>query len=112
MTILCPLSTANALLPRLQRHRRLNKADTPSSVIITQYRRKIRGNTSFRIELPIADLRRERSTSKMLMGLISFQCLMDFIVAGFSLIIGLGIFSFLASILCSAAFFQNVKEFS
>ncbi|KAL3824019.1 hypothetical protein ACJIZ3_020048 [Penstemon smallii] len=33
-------------------------------------------------------------------------------VAGISLMIGLGLFAFIASILCSAAFFQNAKELS
>ncbi|KAK6133994.1 hypothetical protein DH2020_032270 [Rehmannia glutinosa] len=39
-------------------------------------------------------------------------CVLDFMVAGFSLMIGLGLFAFIASILCSAAFFQNAKEIS
>ncbi|XP_047269107.1 uncharacterized protein LOC107870628 [Capsicum annuum] len=43
---------------------------------------------------------------------ISLQCLMDLVVAGFSLMIGLGIFAFIASILCSAAFYQNAKQLS
>lgn len=45
------------------------------------------------------------------MGL-SVQSVMDLVVAGFSLIIGLGIFAFIASILCSAAFVQNAKDVS
>ncbi|XP_059655609.1 uncharacterized protein LOC132302706 [Cornus florida] len=47
----------------------------------------------------------------LLMG-VSVQCLMDLVVAGFSLVIGLGIFAFIASILCSAAFFYNAKDLS
>lgn len=47
----------------------------------------------------------------LVMG-ISLQCLMDLMVAGFSLMIGLGIFAFIASILCSAAFYQNAKQLS
>ncbi|XP_049363363.1 uncharacterized protein LOC125828099 [Solanum verrucosum] len=47
----------------------------------------------------------------LVMG-ISLQCLMDLVVAGFSLMIGLGIFAFIASILCSAAFYQNAKQLS
>ena len=46
-----------------------------------------------------------------IMGL-SVQSVMDLVVAGFSLIIGLGIFAFIASILCSAAFVQNAKDVS
>lgn len=45
------------------------------------------------------------------MGL-SVQCVLDFMVAGISLMFGLGLFAFIASILCSAAFFQNAKEMS
>ncbi|PQQ00025.1 hypothetical protein Pyn_12785 [Prunus yedoensis var. nudiflora] len=44
-----------------------------------------------------------------LMGL-SIQSLLDLAVAGISLMIGLGIFAFIASILCSAAFLQTAKE--
>ncbi|XP_043700969.1 uncharacterized protein LOC122651591 [Telopea speciosissima] len=40
------------------------------------------------------------------------QCLMDIVVAGISLTIGLGIFAFVASILCSAAFLLNAKDVS
>ncbi|XP_019068767.1 uncharacterized protein [Solanum lycopersicum] len=47
----------------------------------------------------------------LVMG-ISLQCLMDLVVAGFSLMIGLGIFALIASILCSAAFYQNAKQLS
>ncbi|KAG9152875.1 hypothetical protein Leryth_012496 [Lithospermum erythrorhizon] len=43
---------------------------------------------------------------------LSVQFLMDLVVAGVSLMIGLGIFALIASILCSAAFFQNAKELS
>ncbi|KVH96337.1 uncharacterized protein LOC112528207 [Cynara cardunculus var. scolymus] len=43
---------------------------------------------------------------------VSIQLLMDLIVAGISLMIGFGIFAFIASILCSAAFFHNVKAYS
>ncbi|EYU28917.1 hypothetical protein ABFS83_12G085100 [Erythranthe nasuta] len=46
----------------------------------------------------------------MIMMGLSVQCVLDFMVAGFSLMVGLGIFAFIASILCSAAFFQNAKE--
>lgn len=44
-----------------------------------------------------------------IMGL-SMHTIMDLVVAGFSLIIGLGIFAFIASILCTAAFIQNAKD--
>ncbi|KAH6797879.1 chaperonin 60 subunit beta [Perilla frutescens var. hirtella] len=47
----------------------------------------------------------------MLLGL-SVQFVLDFVVAGISLMIGIGLFAFIASILCSAAFFQNAKEIS
>lgn len=47
----------------------------------------------------------------MFMG-VSLQLMMDLFVAGFSLMIGLGLFAFIASILCSAAFLQNAKELS
>ncbi|XP_060185982.1 uncharacterized protein LOC132615393 [Lycium barbarum] len=47
----------------------------------------------------------------LVMG-ISLQFLMDLVVAGFSLMVGLGIFAFIASILCSAAFYQNAKQLS
>ncbi|XP_020264429.1 uncharacterized protein LOC109840266 [Asparagus officinalis] len=40
------------------------------------------------------------------------QLLMDVMVAGMSLILVLGIFSFVASILCSAAFLHNSKNVS
>lgn len=43
---------------------------------------------------------------------VSLQLMMDLFVAGFSLMIGLGLFAFIASILCSAAFLQNAKELS
>ncbi|XP_052199887.1 uncharacterized protein LOC127806559 [Diospyros lotus] len=47
----------------------------------------------------------------MVMG-VSIQCLVDLVVAGISLVIGLGIFAFVASILCSAAFLHHAKAFS
>lgn len=43
------------------------------------------------------------------MGL-SVQCVLDLVVAGISLMIGLGIFAFIASILCSVAFLYNAKD--
>lgn len=43
---------------------------------------------------------------------LSLQCLLDLMVAGCSLMFGMGLFVFIAAILCSAAFFQNAKEFS
>ncbi|TYH34145.1 hypothetical protein ES332_D13G109200v1 [Gossypium tomentosum] len=43
-----------------------------------------------------------------LMGL-SMQSLMDLMLAGISLMIGLGICAFIASILCSAAFLHHAK---
>ncbi|KAI3700011.1 hypothetical protein L2E82_44624 [Cichorium intybus] len=43
---------------------------------------------------------------------VSIHLLMDLTVAGFSLMIGFGIFAFVASILCSAAFFHNAKGHS
>ncbi|XP_021815083.1 uncharacterized protein LOC110757693 [Prunus avium] len=46
-----------------------------------------------------------------LMGL-SIQSLLDLAVAGISLMIGLGIFAFIASILCSAAFLQTARDVS
>ncbi|KAK7860512.1 uncharacterized protein LOC112030123 [Quercus suber] len=46
----------------------------------------------------------------MMMMSLCVQCVLDLVVAGFSLMIGLGIFAFIASILCSAAFFHNAKE--
>ena len=45
------------------------------------------------------------------MGL-SVQSIMDLVVAGISLVIGLGFFAFIASILCSAVFIYNVKHVS
>ncbi|CAO2828459.1 unnamed protein product [Amaranthus hypochondriacus] len=48
----------------------------------------------------------------MLMGLVNIQSLLDLIVAGISLMIGFGIFAFIASVLCSAAFFQHAKHVS
>ncbi|XP_024018330.1 uncharacterized protein LOC112090662 [Morus notabilis] len=42
----------------------------------------------------------------------SVQSILDLVVAGFSLMIGLGIFAFIASVLCSAAFLQNAKDAS
>jgi hypothetical protein len=46
-----------------------------------------------------------------MMGL-SVQWILDLVIAGISLMIGLGIFAFIASVLCSAAFFHNAKEAS
>ncbi|KAL9225830.1 hypothetical protein vseg_001710 [Gypsophila vaccaria] len=46
----------------------------------------------------------------MLMNVVSMQSIMDLIVAGISLIIGLGIFAFIASVLCSAAFLHHAKD--
>ncbi|XP_074309555.1 uncharacterized protein LOC141644039 [Silene latifolia] len=46
----------------------------------------------------------------MLMNLVSIQSIMDLAVAGISLMIGLGIFAFIASVLCSAAFVQHTKD--
>ncbi|CAI0466826.1 unnamed protein product [Linum tenue] len=43
------------------------------------------------------------------MGL-SLQSMLDLVATGISVMIGLGIFTFVASILCSAAFIQNVKS--
>uniref|UniRef100_A0A803L7J2 Uncharacterized protein n=1 Tax=Chenopodium quinoa TaxID=63459 RepID=A0A803L7J2_CHEQI len=45
----------------------------------------------------------------MLMGLLSIQSILDMALAGISLMIGLGIFGFIASVLCSAAFLQHAK---
>lgn len=42
----------------------------------------------------------------------SLQCLLDLMVAGCSLMFGMGLFAFIATILCSVAFLQNAKEFS
>ncbi|KAG6429827.1 hypothetical protein SASPL_107881 [Salvia splendens] len=50
-----------------------------------------------------------KEMAMVLMGL-SVQFVLDFVVAGISLMIGMGLFAFIASILCSAAFFQNAKE--
>ncbi|KAG2702587.1 hypothetical protein I3843_06G090300 [Carya illinoinensis] len=47
-----------------------------------------------------------------LLSLQSLQCVLDLVVAGISLIFGLGIFAFIASILCSAAFLHNAKHAS
>ncbi|XP_073221069.1 uncharacterized protein [Cicer arietinum] len=38
--------------------------------------------------------------------------ILDFVVAGVSLIIGLFLFGFITSLLCAAAFFNNVKDVS
>ncbi|XP_030449745.1 uncharacterized protein LOC115672112 [Syzygium oleosum] len=43
---------------------------------------------------------------------VSFQCVMDLAVAGISLVVGLGFFAFVAAVLCSAAFLNNVKDVS
>ena len=62
----------------------------------------------------LSDTERERSEfliqNMMTMMSLCVQCVLDLVVAGFSLMIGLGIFAFIASILCSAAFFYNAKE--
>ncbi|CAF1905404.1 hypothetical protein YC2023_016284 [Brassica napus] len=44
------------------------------------------------------------------MGIISIQTAMDLIVAGFSLMIGFGIFAIIASVLCSVVFIHHVRE--
>ncbi|KAF8095757.1 hypothetical protein N665_0323s0023 [Sinapis alba] len=44
------------------------------------------------------------------MGIISVQTAMDLVVAGISLMIGLGFFALIASILCSVAFFHHVNK--
>ncbi|KAF1889928.1 hypothetical protein Lal_00025258 [Lupinus albus] len=49
-------------------------------------------------------------TTKKMIGL--GLSILDFVVAGISLIIGLGFFAFIASILCTTAFFNNAKDFS
>lgn len=49
---------------------------------------------------------------KMMIGLIFLQWLLDVVVAGISLMIGLGIFAFIASILCSVALLQNARDIS
>ncbi|KAF8039169.1 hypothetical protein BT93_B1656 [Corymbia citriodora subsp. variegata] len=41
---------------------------------------------------------------------VSLQCVMDLVVAGISLAVGLGFFAFVAAVLCSAAFFNSVKD--
>ncbi|KAI4387556.1 hypothetical protein MLD38_005378 [Melastoma candidum] len=41
---------------------------------------------------------------------VNLQCLLDLVVAGISLAIGLGFFSFVATILCAAAFLLNSKK--
>ncbi|XP_022968523.1 uncharacterized protein LOC111467728 [Cucurbita maxima] len=48
---------------------------------------------------------------KMLISL-SIQGLLDLFVAGISLVIGLGIFALIATILCSAAFLHSTKDVS
>ncbi|CAN0923893.1 hypothetical protein LINGRAHAP2_LOCUS33815 [Linum grandiflorum] len=48
----------------------------------------------------------------MLMMGLTVQSMLDLAVAGISLMIGFGIFTFVASVLCSAAFFLNVKAIS
>ncbi|KAF8088758.1 hypothetical protein N665_0530s0013 [Sinapis alba] len=45
-----------------------------------------------------------------MMGIISVQTAMDLIVAGISLMIGLGFFAFITTILCSLAFFHHAKS--
>ncbi|KAK4479849.1 hypothetical protein RD792_015392 [Penstemon davidsonii] len=61
------------------------------------------------IKEPVSELiRRRRIMPTSGIG----PCVLDFMVAGISLMIGLGLFAFIASILCSAAFFQNAKELS
>ncbi|KAJ6891294.1 hypothetical protein NC651_024711 [Populus alba x Populus x berolinensis] len=49
-------------------------------------------------------------TGKKKMMLLTGLSIMDLVVAGISLVIGLGIFVFIASILCSAAFLHNAKH--
>ncbi|KAF8108269.1 hypothetical protein N665_0112s0026 [Sinapis alba] len=44
------------------------------------------------------------------MGIISIQTAMDLIVAGFSLMIGFGIFAIIASVLCSVVFIHHVRD--
>lgn len=51
-------------------------------------------------------------TGKKKMVLLAGLSIMDLVVAGISLVIGLGIFVFIASILCSAAFLHNAKHVS
>ncbi|KAK6242555.1 hypothetical protein SCA6_007944 [Theobroma cacao] len=41
---------------------------------------------------------------------LSLQSIIDLVVAGISLMIGLGIFAFIASVLCSAAFLHHAKN--
>ncbi|XP_068331940.1 uncharacterized protein [Pyrus communis] len=48
----------------------------------------------------------------MWMMRLSIQSLLDLAVAGVSTMVGLGIFAFIASILCSAAFFHTAKDVS
>ncbi|XP_058099864.1 probable polygalacturonase At1g80170 [Magnolia sinica] len=45
-----------------------------------------------------------------MVGFLALQCLIDLLVAWISLMIGLGIFALILSILCSAAFLHNAKE--
>ncbi|KAI5574034.1 hypothetical protein POPTR_010G134950v4 [Populus trichocarpa] len=51
-------------------------------------------------------------TGRKKMVLLTGLSIMDLVVAGISLVIGLGIFVFIASILCSAAFLHNAKHVS
>lgn len=51
-------------------------------------------------------------TGRKKMVLLTGLRIMDLVVAGISLVIGLGIFVFIASILCSAAFLHNAKHVS
>ena len=46
------------------------------------------------------------------MGLVSLQSIIDLVVAGVSLMIGFGMFSFIASVLCFVAFFLHAKDVS
>ncbi|KAI4379189.1 hypothetical protein MLD38_005516 [Melastoma candidum] len=41
---------------------------------------------------------------------VNLQCLLDLVVAGISLAIGLGFFAFVVTVLCSAAFLLNSKK--
>ncbi|XP_024195461.1 uncharacterized protein LOC112198549 [Rosa chinensis] len=44
-----------------------------------------------------------------MMGLGCIQGILDLVVAGVSLMIGLSVFAFIASVLCSAAFLYSAK---
>ena len=70
--------------------------------------------TALALSWILSDKERERSEfliqNTMMMMSLCVQCVLDLVVAGFSLMVGLGIFAFIASVLCSAAFFLNAKE--